>query len=121
MRASTTFSGSSVTRSGNWSVAEEIPVRITPAPTVIRIPSVEFVPEFREDEIILRFEIEWSVGENRKRQTSSTPTGYQVAVGPDPIEVPFGEVPMDTVTETFVSLFLMVTVIVHDVYIQMGR
>ena len=106
MRASTVFSGSSLSRRGNWSEAEEMPITIIPAPTDIQIQSVRFVPEFRADEISVNFiiEVQWSPGARRKRQTSLTPTGYQVALGTEPIEVPFGEVPMDTAIEQFVSV-----------------
>ena len=111
MRASTVFSGSSLSRHGNWSEAEEIPITIVPAPTDIQVHIVGIVPEFRTDEISINFiiDVQWSPGARRKRQTSLTPTGYQVALGTEPIEVPFGDVPMDTVTEQFVSVSFCLT------------
>ena len=106
MRANTVFSGSSLSRRGNWSEAEEMPITIIPAPIDIQVQSVRVEPEFRADKILLNFiiDVQWSPGASRKRQTSLTPTGYQVALGTEPIEVPFGEVPMDTAREQFVSV-----------------
>ena len=118
MRARTVFHGTSVNRSGNWSEAEVILIGLLPAPTAFQVSSPQFFVDVGVDEIILGFsmDLQWSPGARRKRQTSLTPTGYQVAVGTEPIEVPFGEVHMDTVTEVFVSRIFVVDFQCYIVY-----
>ncbi len=109
MRAVTMFEGSTITRTGNWSLPEIVTITITPPPSDIAIVSeqVSFTVQRTtsgELELLVSLEVEWtssnitsSTVQRRKRQTDDTM--FRVAIGTQPIDT-FGDVPEDTTVQS---------------------
>ncbi len=105
MRAVTMFEGSTITRTGNWSLPEIVTITITPPPSDIAIVSeqVSFTVQRTtsgELELLVSLEVEWTSSnitsssvQRRKRQTDDTM--FRVTIGTQPIDT-FGDVPEDT-------------------------
>ena len=110
MRAIAIFDGSTITRTGNWSLPEIVTLTITPPPSDIAIVSeqVSFTVQRTtsgELELFVGLEVEWTTSnitnsnvQQRKRQTDNTM--FRVAIGSRPIDT-FGEVPGDTTVQSF--------------------
>ncbi len=111
MRAVTIFEGSTLMRTGNWSLPETVSIFITPPPGDVSInrDNIVFTAVCFESQLRLTvsLEVEWtspnvtlSSIQRKKRQSDAMETMFRLALGTEPIEM-FGEIPVDTATQTF--------------------
>lgn len=112
MRAITTFEGTTVERTGNWSAPEIRPIIIfSPPESLEAAGEIRYTARFEGNQLILNVMVELVWDRNnetdsstlrRKRQQTQVPmiTGYNVAIGTEPIPI-FGPIPGDTAVQSF--------------------
>ena len=107
MRAQIEYPGTTTTRTGNWSTSETLPILTVPPPARIHAIRVRLLGGIfsNQHRYLLSVLVKWFPSNLRKisqsLQHKINVTGYRVAVGLEPVEGPFGEVPMNSKISNF--------------------